>query len=256
MAIKTFAASGPLSSSLNEERDLGSPNCSACLIGQYSAYGLTLWSSPHTVQSVRLRLDSYSAGQLILRDGKSCDLFGTLRSGWAFRFKEIAGGRRQILGFMIPGDAITLEALWIGARPLPFCVGALSAVTVCWFDINQMSQLTQDRSAQKEHLQEIARSHILADAERMAALGQRNAHGRVVQLLLHLVSRLKERNMNAGQDYAFPLTQNHLADALGLTTIHINRVLRDLRKRGILAIDGGTISVFDEKAMRDVLDNE
>jgi CRP-like cAMP-binding protein len=231
-------------------------NCSNCMPGQYAIYAPSVAASPDELRALRSKVEGCRPGRLILREGESLNLFGTLRSGWAFRFKNLGGGRRQILGFLLPGDPVTMEKLWIGNRSLPYSVAAITGTVVCWFPLDEMILFTQQPGAQAQYAQHLAHRYYWAAAERLAALGQKSAHARTALLMLQLVKRLKERNLSIDHCYEFPLTQSHIADAVGVTTVHANRILRDLTKRGVLEIKGKVMRVHDEIELKRVFDEE
>lgn len=235
------------------EAELG---CGNCTVGQFAIYEPTHRASPEEFPRLRTQVTKFQPGRSILREGEVSNLFGTLRSGWACRYKNFGDGRRQVLGFLIPGDPVTMEKLWIGARSLPYSVGAITSSIVCWFPLEKMIHLTQRPNSQAQYAQNLAHRYFWAGAERMAALGGQSAHARTALLLMQLVTRLKERKMNDDHNYEFPLTQSYVADALGVTTVHINRVLRDLTKRGVLKISEKKMSVVDEAALRRIFEEE
>jgi CRP-like cAMP-binding protein len=196
---------------------------------------------------------TYKARQAIIYEGEESNLFGTLRQGWAYRYKNIGNGRRQILGFILPGDAMTLEMLTFGNLPLPFGVSALSPATVCWFPLEEMTELLRRKGPQDEHSKQMVHGYFNWLIRRNSAMGHTSAASSLAELLLQLMVRLKRCGMVSGNEYDFAPTQADLADSLGLTTIHVNRLLGGMKRQGILQIEGKKMQVFDKVQLRRIV---
>ena len=166
-----------------------------------------------------------------------------LCGGWAFRYLQLADGSRQILRFLLPGDVISAPA--VGSQELNFSVGALTEVQISRFegaDVRQMC-LTDERV-----VTELFRSLVegaRAAYELIAALGQLPAERRIAHLLLSLVRRIAARNVVLHQRYLVPLRQRHIGEAVGLTPVHVSRVLALFRDRQILTLADGVLEVMD-----------
>lgn len=166
-----------------------------------------------------------------------------LCGGWAFRYLQLADGSRQILRFLLPGDIISASAVCSG--DLTFSVWALTDVQISRFegtDVRQMC-LTDERV-----VTELFRSLVeggRAAYELIVALGQLPAERRIAHLLLSLVRRIAARNVVLHQRYLVPLKQRHIGDAVGLTPVHVSRVLALFRDRQILTLADGVLEVTD-----------
>ena len=180
--------------------------------------------------------------QIVARNQAYEDVF-VLCAGWAFRYFQLSNGRRQILKFLMPGDLFSS----VGAfeKSFHFSVKALTGVQVSAFARREI----RARYAASGQVQTAIADSCIADTrdttELLTALGQCTAEERIAHLLLHLMQRIAARNVIREQRYPFPLRQQHIADAVGLTPVHVSRVLSLFRDRYILAMSEGYLKVFD-----------
>ena len=230
--------------------------CADCLVGQHALYGPTMKSSPHEIYVRRQQILRFSAQKTFLREGEPVTQIFTLYSGWAFSFRHFADGRRQILSFLLPGDPIILEGLCFPYRPIPYSVKSLTDIALCVFAVSDMIGLTKATEPQIESLSGAAWKYADATSRRMMDLGHRSAIGRVSQLLVEIERRLGERGGVQGNQFYFPVRQEHLADALGLTTVYVNRTLDRLRKDAIIEFERDRMKIMDPETLRKIADEE
>lgn len=140
-----------------------------------SFYGPTWTSSPEVIQSLRHRVTTYKTRQSTFREGDVSEDFGTLRQGWACRFRNIGNGRRQNLGFLLPGDAITLETLTFGNLALPYGISALTPAMVCWFPLEKMDELLRFKGPQDKHTRQMMHGYFTGLTRRHSAMGHTSA---------------------------------------------------------------------------------
>lgn len=184
----------------------------------------------------------------IYREGDLATEFHTLFDGWAFRYKLIADGRRQILSFLLPGDSISFQLM--RSDRLRFSVQALTEVSLCVFEREALSRYVAERPALTGRLDHLAAREIADADDRLTDLGQRSAHERVASLILQLYLRLQQRNLADDDSFVSPLRQQHIGDALGLTSVHVSRVLKDLRSEGLIGVDHERLILRDQPMLR------
>jgi CRP/FNR family transcriptional regulator len=180
--------------------------------------------------------------QIAVRNQASEDVF-VLCAGWAFRYFQLADGRRQILKFLLPGDLFS--AVTIFEKTFHFSVKALTEVQVSGFS---RSEIRKRCAADSGVLGAIANSCVTDShemTELLVGLGQCSAEERIAHLLLHLMPRIAARNVIREQRYPFPLRQQHIADAVGLTPVHVSRVLGLFRERRLLELSEGYLKVIN-----------
>ena len=176
---------------------------------------------------------SREADALLIAEGENDGPLYTLLSGWAFRFKTLGDGRRQILGFLMAGDFIGLQQKMGDAAS--HGVRTLTPVRVCSFRRDALWTLHRELPSLGYDLTWLAANGEAQVDENLLSVGRRNAIERVAALLLTLHARHAAHEPAAWQDgMLLPLNQQHLADAMGLSLVHINRTLRDLVGRGLL----------------------
>lgn len=171
----------------------------------------------------------------------------TLYAGWAFRFKMLPDGRRQILNFLLPGDLIGLQAAMFEAPA--YGVEALTPVEVCllprrkvWSLFENMPELAFDVTwlgAREE-------GHV---DENLTSVGRRSASERIAALIISLYKRANAVKMVVNGALPFPLSQQHIADALGLSLVHTNKTLAKLRRMGMYSQTNGTLLLSNPKAL-------
>lgn len=225
--------------------------CQDCLLGRFTVYGPTMDVAPGEIYIRRRGVMTVAAQKTFLREGDTSSEIHTLYSGWAFRYKQLPDGRRQILSFLIPGDSVTLEKLYFSNLSLPFSVKSLTPISVCTFDLQEMIELTRRTPAQMHQVATEMRDYVVGLNRRLADIGRRSALGRVAQLILELEERLRRRGLSQSGRFHFPVRQEHIADALGLTTVYVNRTLDKLRRDDVIAFDRMWMSIQNiDKLMR------
>lgn len=183
------------------------------------------------------------AGKQLLNPTQASPDVYVLCSGWGFRFVQLPDGRRQILNFLLPGDLISASAVL--EERVHFSVMALTAVQVSGM---RREEVRSRMAANPAVVAALAKSYAV-EAQRsdhmIAALGQYSAEERIAYLFLHLMRRIAARAVVHGQRYPLPIRQQHIADAVGLTPVHVSRILGALRDRGIADLSNGVLEVRD-----------
>jgi CRP-like cAMP-binding protein len=190
--------------------------------------------------------------QVLYRKGQPCADVSIVRNGWAFRFAITASGRRQILSFLLPGDLFSTSAVF-GDR-MHFSVQALTDVAYCGFNREDLQRLIfADPKVSRTFADVCSEQEAFSD-DRIIDLGTRSAEERIGRLIIELMARLDRRGQVHDNMFHFPLKQQHLADALGLTQVHVNRVLRRLRESRIMELSNGVLKIFNTSAIRKLAD--
>ncbi len=177
-----------------------------------------------------------------------------LLSGWACRQRMLGDGRRQIISFLLPGDPCSL--LERPAVASHCAVVALTTVTVV--EAKALETALTANSTVYPGLALAIRLQTIQDAlllqDQVVRLGRQTAYERMVHLLLELRSRLGIVQMVEGNMFPMPVTQEILADALGLSIVHVNRTLQQIRRDGMLEFRGGQVTILDLAMMEAVAD--
>lgn len=192
----------------------------------------------------------YGPNAIIVRAGETNRLAHVIQTGWAYRYERLDDGRRQILNFLIPGDIIDIEALMFPDAPASFSVRALTELDLQSFPASELREMAE-RSPEQHHAFEVAvRLHLRALGERLVDIGQRGAPGRLARLFADLHDRLAERALVGGDGvFDLPANQDHIADALGITPVHVNRTLRSFRASRLIEIERRRARILDRAAL-------
>jgi CRP/FNR family transcriptional regulator len=176
-----------------------------------------------TLKTDELRID---AGASFLREGARSEYLYTVLSGWAFRYKMLDDGRRQILNYALPADMLGLQGALM--NEMEHSVEALTSVVLCVFPRGKLWDLYSRLPSLAFDITWLAaREEQLID-EHLVSLGRRTALERAAYLLLHLFVRAEESGLVTNGTIQFPFTQQHLADTLGMSLVHTNKTLKRL----------------------------
>jgi CRP-like cAMP-binding protein len=208
-----------------------------------------------TIESLRREQVVFDAGMPIIHEGQADAPLYTLFAGWAFRFKTLSDGRRQILNFLLPGDFIGVQQKM--GDVIAHGVQSLTEVALCGFRRDALWALHRAAPSLGFAVTWLtAHEESLVD-DTLLSVGRRNAEERIATLLIVLYKRVAALlpDADAGADgVPFPLTQQHIADGLGLSLVHTNKTLRKLEARGLHRIRDGRLYLLDAKALTRLAD--
>ncbi len=222
--------------------------CAKCPVRKFAAYSGVPASSLKFLQSARLADRILPPRRNILREEKEADEVFTLYDGWAFTYKLLADGRRQILDFLLPGSFIGLHVLWFKA--MPHSVQTLTPISLCVFDKEKFRNLLRRKPEYKWELLKYTASCQAYRNERLLDLGRRTAKERIARFVLELHDHLAERNLAHRRSFPFHLRHEHIADALGLAKDPVGRALKSLRQEGLMEVGRDTARILDLKGLR------
>ena len=189
------------------------------------------------------------AGTTILVEGSHSAHLFTVLAGWGFRYKTMEDGRRQILNYMMPGDLIGLQGTVMGE--MQHSVEALSPMTLCVFERDRLSTLYRNYPELGFDMTWIAAQEERILDENLLSIGRRSALERAAYLLAFLYQRAKASNLFVGERVSIPITQQHVADTLGLSIVHTNKTLKKLGERKLIRwADRGCDILDDEGLMK------
>lgn len=184
----------------------------------------------------------------IIREGDRPDHIHLIVDGWACRYKLLPDGARQITAFLIPGDFCDLH---VGVlAEMDHSIVTLTAARVAFVERGRMEALTQRPT--------LARAFWWATLVDEAVLrawivnaGRRDAQEAIGHLMCELYVRM--HNVGLANDHGFelPLTQEDIADALGLTPVHVNRVLQRMRAAGLISLKAGRLTIHDYRRLQE-----
>ncbi len=189
-------------------------------------------------------------GATILAEGAHSAQLFTLLSGWAFRFKTLEDGRRQILNYVLPGDLIGLQGSIIGA--MEHSVEALSPVVLCVFQRDGLGDLYKKQPGLSFDVTWIAAREERMLDEHLLSVGRRTATERAAYLVAFLHQRASAVGLTENKQLLIPITQQHVADTLGLSIVHTNKTLRKLVERKLIRWHDRACEVMDVEGLMEV----
>lgn len=197
------------------------------------------------LQSASIRVP---AGQELVREGQTGHLAYILQKGWACSYKLLADGGRQIISFPLPGDFLGLRSILLRTSDHSFA--GLTDIVVSSVEAPRMMQLFSDTPRLAAAMLWAASRDEAMIVEHLVSIGRRSAIERTAHFFLELFERLRLVGLATENGFVCPLNQYVLADALGLSAIHVNRVLRQLRERRLLILKGRRVVVVDLAALK------
>jgi CRP-like cAMP-binding protein len=171
-------------------------------------------------------------------------------SGCACRYKMLEDGRRQIVAFFVPGDLCDARVFIL--KSMDHSIAAISATRVAQVPPARFIELTDRFPRLTRALWWNTLVHEAIAREWILNIGQRSALERMANLLCELFMRLRAVDMVRGAACDLPLTQADLGEALGISTVHVNRTLQSLRADGLITLRGGVLTVHDLPALMDL----
>ena len=187
-----------------------------------------------------------------VREGDRPERCALLLTGFAFRHKTTGSGERQIMSINIPGEALDFQNLFI--EESDHSVQMLTRAEVADIPIAAIQHLvlTQPTVARAILISTLVEASVFR--EWVLNIGRRDSRSRIAHLLCEFAYRLSLQGLNTNDHFELPMTQEQLADATGLTPVHVNRVLKGLENDGLIERDRRTLRFPDWRRLRDVGD--
>jgi CRP-like cAMP-binding protein len=194
------------------------------------------------------------AGSTIVSEGTHSPHLYTVLSGWAFRFKSLPDGRRQILNYLFPGDLLGLQGSVMGE--MEHSVEALTPMVLCVFQRDRLDDLFEGHPGLGFDVTWMAAREERMLDEHLLSVGRRTAVERAAYLLAFLHSRAEAVGHTSDKLLQIPVTQQHVADTLGLSIVHTNKTLRKLAEKGFIRWLDRSCEVVDADGLRSLADWE
>lgn len=204
----------------------------------------------HVLDKAARQVRIYRAREDIICEGECPEAVKLLIEGYACRYKQLEDGRRQIMAYFVPGDMCDINVFIL--RQMDHSIATLTPATVALIPRDTMLDLM----AQHPRIAYALWWSTLVDEatlrEWVVNVGQRSAYERAAHLLCELFVRLRAVGLTNGHSCTLPVTQSELADTLGLTIVHTNRMLQDLRRDGLIELKGKHLAILDLSALQKV----
>jgi CRP-like cAMP-binding protein len=204
------------------------------------------------LEKLPMQITVLKDGQDIVREGDSPFRSCLILSGMACSYKATGDGKRQTLAFNLPGDLPDLQSLYLAV--MDHSIGTITTCRVGFIPHEALHDLCErhPRIAKAFWRETLVSAAVYR--EWLLNVGQRDALSRMAHVFCELVMRLRAVGLVEGHDASLPITQTELADTLGITTVHANRVLRQMRAEGLIALKGDRLHIPDWERLRQVAD--
>lgn len=190
----------------------------------------------------------FPADQDIISIGSTAMECCVIIQGWACRYRTTLEGKRQIMAFHLPGDMPDQQSVYL--RRMDHSIAALTPITVAFIHHRNVQELVERHDGIASAFWRDALVDAAIFREWLVNLGRRTAHQRVAHVLCEMATKARVVGLNDGDTYPWPVTQNELADALGLTDVHVNRVVADLKRDGLLTFKRGSFVAHDWERLK------
>jgi CRP-like cAMP-binding protein len=191
---------------------------------------------------------SYGADDRLLSERSEIHGPHFITSGWACSMRELKDGRRQIFNVLLPGDAIGLS---IRSKPRSF-TNIIALTTVRIVDAPEIAVAWRDRARVPgiaAALDLMATEEEFFSQAQIMRLGRQTAYERMAHWFMEIDYRMAARGLGAGSSFPLPMTQETIASALGLSVVHVNRTLQQMRREGRIELKHGRLSLLDKPAL-------
>lgn len=204
------------------------------------------------IRALPLTIEKVPRARHLIRDGDEADRCCMLVTGYACRHKTTSAGGRQIVSFHVPGDILDLQHLMLGRAD--HNVQTITEATVAWTPCAALKTLARQRPIVGEAMWRDTLIDASIFREWVLNVGRRDAKSRIAHMLCEFAARQRAAGLAEADRFVLPMTQEDIADATGLTPVHVNRMLQLLGEEGVISRDLRRVAIADWERMRQVAD--
>lgn len=223
-----------------------------CLLAKISQYGDLSAEEVELLEWIQKDEEPVEARQVLRREGDPGGTLHVVKSGWVYSYRSLRDGGRQVLELHLPGDLIGLPGIAFSTALTG--VVALTGGVVCPFPKDRLSEIFGRSARLTSILFLIAMHEESLLLERLTSMGRRNAYQRLAHLIVELAYRRRHLEPLLAPRIEWPVTQDLLADLLGLSEVHVNRTLRRLRGDGLIETANRHLDLVDREGLIDAAD--
>jgi len=222
----------------------------SCIVRHFEAYAPLRQADRDLLDSLEKSPQPHSKNEVLWNQGAPSDHFYTLRKGWVCSYREMEDGSRQVLDIYVPGDIVGLREFAFQQRVCSMMV--LSDAELCAFPKARLTEVFSSSLLLCNIFFMIAARDQAILLERLVNLGRRSARAKLAHFLVEISQRLLKTNATVESHVRLPLTQPVLADALGLSSVHVSRTFSELRSEGLVEASMGDIQLKDIEGLKEV----
>jgi CRP-like cAMP-binding protein len=195
-------------------------------------------------------IHEFGAREDVISQGDRTRGVKLLVEGFACRYKVLEDGRRQIVAYFVPGDLCDLRVFIL--KRMDHSIGAIVASKVAEISRDDVLKLTHNYPSLTRALWWSTLVEEAIAREWIVNVGQRSALERVAHLFCELLYRFRAVGLNEGNSCTLPLTQVELAETLGLSSVHVNRTLQELRRQKLITLENSTLTIQNLDALKEL----
>ena len=204
------------------------------------------------ISNLPSRIEMGRSGHLLVKEGQRVEFCCVLLRGYACRSKMTREGRRQIVSFHMAGDILDLQHLFLAQAD--HNVQLITEASYAWIPIKSLRVAVRNRPNIGEALWRDSLIDASIFREWVLNVGQRDSKTRIAHMLCEFAIRRSAAGLGSPDHFELPMTQEQIADATGMTTIHVNRMLSELREQGVIRRDKRIIEIVNWNQMRQIAD--
>lgn len=201
------------------------------------------------LQRVSTRVRLVAARDDLISEGDATDGIHLVQNGFACRYKVLRNGQRSIMAFLVPGDICDMHVSILSE--MDHSIGTLSRCEVATISRDTIEEITTNYPNLKRALRWSALVEEATSREWLVSTGRRPADQRIAHLFCELLMRLQAVDLVTDSGYELPVSQADIADATGLTSVHVNRVLQELRRQGLIVSKGKSLTIPDAERLKE-----
>jgi CRP-like cAMP-binding protein len=202
----------------------------------------------HAIAALPVRITRATAGVNLVSEGDRVTNCCLLLGGYAFRYKSAVNGKRQIVSFHMTGDVLDLQNMLLPRAD--HGVQTLTEATIAWIAGTALETLIEEHPVIGKALWRDTLIDASIFREWVLNVGQRDAKSRIAHMLCEFAVRREAAGLGTPERFELPMSQEHIADATGLTPVHVNRMLMALANEGLIERDKRDVRIADWERLR------
>ena len=229
------------------------PKCATCPVRRRALFNGVSEENLEWTERFRSYQTEAPAKHNIFLEGEPAAHAYTLFSGWAAIYKTLPNGKRQIMRFALPGDFLGFQADLEG--PLVYGAVAVTGCVLCAFPRSNLKQMLRENQGLGMQMAVLNARYMELCQYHLMGTGRQSAKERIAFLLLELFYRSRLQIGDVDSDAAsipFPICQEEIADAVGLTTVHVNRTLKEMKAEGLVECTSRRLTIRDEQRLLEI----
>ncbi len=225
-------------------------SCNICPVRQLSMYKGIPDGQLDIVQQYRTEQRIIPAKTHLYHQGERHNNTYTLFSGWVMLYKTLSNGSRQVLRYALPGDFLSFQQNL--DAPMNHSAQTLTDCTMCVFPRQHLIDMFSKHPQLAMQIAWITARDMALGQEYLVSVGRKNAKERLAFLFLEIYHRIHLHLPDVGNTIPFPMTQEDIADTIGLTLVHVNRTLRSLRQEGLVKLAHHSLTILNYPALSEL----